>query len=208
MRYLAVLLLCSCCFAQSKPISGSPEYRPGVVITAPDGTLGLVAKDEVDQFLKTNPSYKVGHPAGISKALRTCKSDLISTSASAEAASQAWIREQMDNKALLEKNAELAKKYYDVLQTAAAGRDEYFELLNKANDVINQYNTLATRANDLATKYNNLAAQYNAELRINNALAIYSQMPRFPSPPPQPSPQRNIHCTTNTVGNFTETNCN
>jgi hypothetical protein len=91
-------------------------------------------------------------------------------------------------------------------------RTDYLEVINQYNSLVYKYNAEQRRHLD---EYNALVDKYNTAIRLNNLLAIYSLMPRYtPSSvtiyqqPYQPPPQRSIHCTTNTVGNFTETNCN
>jgi len=151
-----------------------------------------------------------------------CQSDL----KSAEVARDSWnaLYDRLDqdrtklekrNKELEAGNVELAKQLEElraaarnVLNYSVTLDAEYRKLSLLHTSLIEKYNGALEQANEQLTTAN---ARLSRQNRINNALAIYSAMPKYTPIQLTPPPVFNnntFNCRTNTIGSTTYTNCN
>lgn len=89
--------------------------------------------------------------------------------------------------------------YTEALQT------EYKKTIDAHNALVEKYNSMLSQANNIISQQN---ARLAKQQRINNALAIYSLMPRYTPIQPPPLPKTSINCISNSLGSTTYTNCN
>jgi hypothetical protein len=76
------------------------------------------------------------------------------------------------------------------------------------NDVVVKYNALLQTAKDLNSNLREANAKLGRQQRINDALAVYTFMPKYTPPPVRIfTPPAAIHCTSRTVGGTTYTDC-
>jgi ABC-type Na+ efflux pump permease subunit len=120
---------------------------------------------------------------------------------------------------------ELRTVAIDVYNFATREDAEYRKLLAEHTELTEKYNSLLKDANEqvrqayidksimtMQVQQQTVAAE--RQQRFNNALALYSAMPKVtytPLPPPpvfQQVQSMNVHCTSNQIGTFTYTNCN
>jgi chromosome segregation ATPase len=114
-----------------------------------------------------------------------------------------------------ERNPELGKQFNTMFGDLAKFYAQAVELQKEYQKLSAAHDTLISRYNELLAQANTLLATANANLarqqRINNALAIYSMMPKYQPvqlpPPPVFAPALQINCTSTTMGTTVYTDC-
>ncbi len=119
-----------------------------------------------------------------------------------------------ENVALEKKNEELDKKSSEIRASALEVvnfttklNEEYTKLLTDHTALVDRYNSVLEAGNRQAQLANERLAR---QQRFNNALALYSLMPKYQAPPLQiyaPPPALVMNCTSNTLGQTVYTNC-
>lgn len=100
------------------------------------------------------------------------------------------------------------EKDIDVIFKYAVKLQQNFKIKSEAYDsLVDRYNSTLQQANSIINSQN---ARLAHQQQISNALAIYSMMPKpqpYVLPPPPVFQSTNINCTSNSIGNYTYTNC-
>jgi hypothetical protein len=157
-----------------------------------------------------------------SKALIVCEEDLANSRADAQYfdtsfRSLSLLSEQTkkESEGVKAKNADLEKQLaelravsMEVLKYGLTADTEIRKILTDYNSLIEKYNTLLERANTALAQAN---AKAERQRQFNNALAIYSVMPKYTPtylPPPPRFGGLQMNCTSRTVGGTVFTDCN
>ena len=189
---LAVLLLCSCCFAQTKPIKSKALLKCEA---------NLATANELQSQYEWAGNYLLQEKAAL-----TAERTKLTT----------------ENEDLATRNLELAKKLeemkraaVEVLKFNSQLQAEYFKILSSHNALIEQYNSTLQTASNAVDQAN---ARMARQQRFNNVLAMYAMMPKYTPPPltiyqpqfstPQFSQRLNVTCSSQRIGDFTYTSCN
>ena len=142
------------------------------------------------------------------------------TQSLAEALS-AWHQTLDEKMKLIAENAALEKKNEELDKRSSEIRTSALEVVNFTTKLNEEYSKLLTDHATLVDRYNlvleagNRQAQLanerlSRQQRFNNALTLYSLMPRYQAPPLQlyaPPPALVMNCTSNTLGQTVYTNC-